>query len=71
MSRVFFAVVIEGYIEFSAVEIELKAKCVVVMLSLHGGFRAWKYPQNAVLLQRGAPFEELHTMARARSWQDF
>ena len=48
-------VIVEGYVELSSRDILNKSYILSAVLALHGAYRAWRFPENAVLLQVYAP----------------
>ena len=52
--------VVEKYVVLSARDICSKSYAIVSLLALHGAYRCWRYPTEAVLLQAEMPLARLH-----------
>ena len=52
--------IVEGYVELSAHDILNKSFFLSAVLALHGGYRALRFREHAVLLQSSVPFNVLY-----------
>ena len=49
-----------SYVVLSALDVFGKSCLTISLLSLHGAYRTWRWPELAVLMQSGVPFSVLH-----------